>query len=99
MPPQALAAIATLLSFAPHGNRIDLRLDHGSAELVWISPSVFHFRRSLEGPLAPAPEPKQDTPVESIDLRIEEDASVVRIRSRLLEVTLRKRGLLVSAGR
>jgi hypothetical protein len=51
MPAQALAAIATLMSFVPHGNRVDLQLDRGSAEFVWISPSAFHFRRTLEGPL------------------------------------------------
>ena len=56
MPPQALAAVATLLSFAPHGNRIELRLDRGSAEMVWLTPSTFHFRRVLDGPLRPADE-------------------------------------------
>jgi hypothetical protein len=97
MPPQALAALATLLAFAPHGNRIDLRLDHGSAELVWVGNGTFHFRRSLEGPLEAAPPaPRKDDPGESVDLRVEEDPGAVRIRSRLLEVTLRKRGLLVS---
>jgi hypothetical protein len=100
MPPQALAAVATLLAFAPHGNRIDLQLDHGAAELVWISPSTFHFRRSLEGPLAAAaPASDREAPSESLDLRIEEDPGAVRIRSRLLEVKLRKRGVLVSVQR
>ena len=53
MPPQALAAVATLLALSPHGNRIELQLDRGSAELIWISPSTFHFRRVLNGPLQP----------------------------------------------
>ena len=53
MPPQALAAVATLLAFVPHGNRMELQLDRGSAELIWISPSTFHFRRVLNGPLHP----------------------------------------------
>ena len=97
MPPQALAAVATLLSFAPHGNRIDLRLDHGSAELVWVSNSAFHFRRTLEGPLGRSP--GHDAANEALDLHIEEDTGAVRIRSRLIEVTLRKRGLLVSVTR
>jgi len=98
MPPQALAALATLLAFTPHGNRIDLRLDHGSAELVWITDSTFRFRRVLEGPLTPAAAPPaapQDER-EALDLRIEEDPAAVRVRSRLLEVSLRKRGLLVT---
>ena len=56
MPPQALAAVATLLAFVPHGNRIELQLDRGSAELIWISPSTFHFRRVLNGPLHPSAE-------------------------------------------
>jgi len=99
MPPQALAAVATLLSFAPHANRIDLRLDHGSAGLVWISPSAFHFRRSLEGPLAASRTSANDTPKEAIELHIEEEAGAVRIRSRSLEVTLRKRGLLLTVAR
>ena len=54
MTPQALAAVATLVSFAVHCNRVDLQLDRGSAELVWVSPSAFHFRRTLKGPLTPA---------------------------------------------
>ena len=100
MPPQALAAVATLLSFAPHGNRIDLRLDRGSAELVWVSPSSFRFRRSLEGPLAAAQAgPHHDGAGENFDLHIEEDPAALRIRSRMLEVTLRKRGLLVTVSR
>ena len=92
MPPQALAALATLLSVAPHGNRVDLALDRGSAEIAWLSPSAFRFRRVLQGPLAPA----RVDPAESISLRIDEDSGAVHIRSRLLEVTLRKRGVLVS---
>ena len=56
MPPQALAAVATLLAFLPHGNRIELQLDRGSAELIWITPSTFHFRRVLNGPLHPSAE-------------------------------------------
>ncbi len=99
MPPQALAAVATLLSFAPHANRIDLRLDQGSAELVWVSNSAFHFRRSLEGPLGAARGDAKDTPGEALDLHLEEDPGAVRIRSRILEVTLRKRGVLVSVQR
>ena len=60
MPPQVLAALATLVGFAPHGNRLDLRLDHGSAELVWVSPSAFHFRRVLDGPLAALEHPARE---------------------------------------
>ena len=36
MPPQTLAAVAAIVSFAVHGNRIEFRMDHGSAELTWV---------------------------------------------------------------
>ena len=51
MPFQALAAAATLLTVTPHGNRIELKLDQGSAEIVWLSPAAFRFRRVLNGEL------------------------------------------------
>ena len=51
MPLQALAAVATLLMASPHGNRVQLALDRGSAELLWVSPATFRFRRVLEGAL------------------------------------------------
>ena len=49
MPAQALAAMATLLACVPHGNRIELQLDRGGAELLWVTPSTFRFRRTLDG--------------------------------------------------
>ena len=92
MPQQALAALATLLSVAPHGNRIELRLDRGSAEITWLGASAFRFRRALDGPLAEAPQQQTD----SVAVSILDDPGALRMRSRLLEVTLRKRGLLVT---
>lgn len=93
MTPQAIAAFATLVSFAQHGNRVDLRLDRGSAELVWISPAAFHFRRVLDGPLAPAaPEPS----TAAVEYKIEDGPSAVHLRTRLLDVALAKHGLLVA---
>jgi hypothetical protein len=49
MPAQALAAMATLLACVPHGNRIELQLDRGGAEMLWVTPSTFRFRRTLDG--------------------------------------------------
>jgi hypothetical protein len=97
MPPQALAALATLISFAPQGNRIELQLDRGSAEMVWISPRTFHFRRTLDGPLpaASAPEPQPDP----VTLQVDDTPAAVRIRSKYLDVAIRKRGLLVNVHR
>jgi hypothetical protein len=91
MPAQALAALATLMSFVPHGNRVDLQLDRGSAEFVWISPSAFHFRRTLEGPLQATPERSKD----AVDFRVDDTPAALHLRSKLLDVALQKRGLLV----
>jgi len=95
MPAQTLAAAAMLLSFAAHDNRCELRLDRGSAEIVWSSPSAFRFRRSLEGPLAPAAAPAG----EPVELRTDDTPGAVRIRSKFLEVTIQKHGVLVSVRR
>ncbi len=91
MPPQALAAVATLLSFAPHGNHIDFKVDRGAADLVWTTPSTFRFRRTLDGPL---PEVKWEdrTPV---PVRVEDTPDAVRLRSSFIDVSIRKHGLLV----
>jgi len=95
MPFQALAAAATLLTVAPHGNRVDLKLDRGSAELIWVSTGTFRFRRVLDGPL-PKLEwtEKEPVPVEVID-----SAAAVKLRTHAMEVTLRKQGALVSVRR
>ncbi|MCX6631424.1 MAG: hypothetical protein NTW28_27745 [Candidatus Solibacter sp.] len=92
MPPQALAAVASLLALLPHGNRIELQLDRGSAELTWITPSTFHFRRVLSGPLHPTTEAAH----EPVAIATEDTDSQVRLRSRLIEVTIGKQGLKVS---
>jgi alpha-glucosidase (family GH31 glycosyl hydrolase) len=92
MGPQALAAVATLLSFAPHGNRIELRLDHGSAEMVWLSNSTFHFRRSLDGPLAAASPEKINEPVA---VHVDDTPGALRVTSAYLDVTIQKHGLLL----
>ena len=88
MPPQALAAVATLLAFVPHGNRIELQLDRGSAELIWISPGTFHFRRVLNGPLHPSAEAAH----EPVAVSTEDTGGQLRVRSRVLEVTIREAG-------
>src|SRR5262249_28925845 len=92
MPPQATAVLATLLSAAPDGNRLELRLDHGEAELLCISERTFRLRRTLEGPL-----PKLDavagTPV---PVEFADSPDGIRLRTRLIEVAIRKRGVLIS---
>ena len=91
MPPQALAAVATLLAFVPHGNRIELQLDRGSAELTWISPGTFHFRRVLNGPLHTSAESAHET----VAFTTLNSAGELRLRSRVVEVTVDKQGLRV----
>jgi hypothetical protein len=93
MPQQALAAVATLLAALPHGNRIELRLDRGNAELIWISPSTFHFRRVLSGPLHPTAE----TTHEPVAIATDDTGSQLHLRSRLVDVAIEKQGLKVSA--
>jgi Glycosyl hydrolases family 31 len=96
MPAQALAVLATLVSFAPHGNRIEFQLDRGSAEMVWISPTSFHFRRTLDGSLElAAPERKSDP----VELKVDDTPAAVHIRSKYLDVAILKRGLLVNVHR
>ncbi|MBZ5585250.1 MAG: hypothetical protein LAQ30_24205 [Acidobacteriia bacterium] len=95
MPPQTLAAVAAIVSFAVHGNRIEFRMDHGSAELTWVSPDSFRFRRSLEGPLPAAARADK----EPVEIKAEDAPGAVRMRSKNLEVTVQKRGVLVSVRR
>jgi len=97
MPPQALAVIATLVSFAQHGNRIELQLDRGSAELVWISPTGFHFRRALDGPL-PAASPREPQP-EPVTFEVDDTPAAVHFRSKYLDVAIQKRGVLIQVNR
>jgi hypothetical protein len=95
MHPQALAALATLLAFVPHGNRIELQLDRGSAELIWISPATFHFRRVLNGPLHPSAEVAH----EPVAISTEDTGGQLRVRSGVLAVTIQKQGMKVAAHR
>jgi hypothetical protein len=92
MTPQALAAVATLLSFTPHGNRIEFRLDHGSAEMVWLSNSTFHFRRSLDEPLPAFTEKASNEPA---SIHIDDSPGALRVTSQYLDVTIQKHGLLL----
>jgi len=95
MPFQALAAAATLLTVAPHGNRIELQLDRGSAEIVWLSPGAFRYRRVLQGALPNAETPEKDP----VSIQTENRTDDVRLRSRTLEVVISKKGALVAVRR
>jgi Glycosyl hydrolases family 31 len=89
MPMQVMLAAATLLSIAQHGNRIELKLDHGSAELAWLTPSTFHFRRSLNGGL----NGDGDLPGDPVEIAIQEGVGFVTLRTRAIEVLIRRPGV------
>ena len=95
MPPQALAAVASLLALLPHGNRVELQTDRGSAELTWISPSSFHYRRTLNGPLHPTEEAAH----EAVPFTTEDSPTHARLRTRLIEVAIEKQGLKLAVRR
>ncbi len=96
MSPQGLAAAAALLSFVTHGNRVELKLDRGAAEVVWVTPSTFHFRRVLAGALPPQAPGGDGAP---LPIETTEIPDGVRMRSSDLEVLIEKRGALVRARR
>jgi hypothetical protein len=97
MPFQALAAAATLLTVAPHGNRVELQLDKGSAEVVWVSPAAFRFRRVLNGALSAAETPQREG--EQVTVQVVDGADEVRLRTRAMEVIVTKKGVRVEVRR
>jgi hypothetical protein len=99
VPPQALAAVATLLGILPHGNRIELQLNRGNAELTWITPSTFHFRRVLYGPLHPSEEAAHEPVAVTNAVTNEDTGDTLHLRSHLLDVAIRKQGLQVTVRR
>jgi hypothetical protein len=95
MPAQALAAVATLLACLPHGNRIELQLDRGGAELLWMTPSTFRFRRALDGFLPELPAADRDP----VRVAIDDTPGAVRLRSQFLDIAIQKHGLLLRVRR
>ena len=95
MPAQALAAVATLLACVPHGNRIELQLDRGGAELVWVTPSTFRFRRTLDGFL-PELKAEDRDPVRMV---IDDTPGALRLRTQFLDIAIQKHGLLLRVRR
>jgi hypothetical protein len=92
MPAQALAAVATLLSFAPHGNRVDLELDRGSAQILFLTEKSFHFRRALVGELPGAALP--ETPP-AVTIQIDDTPGALLLRTKFLEVAIGRHGVLL----
>ncbi len=92
---QGLAVLATIVGVVPQGNRVELRLDHGSAELAWVTPSAFRFRRMIEGAVPVADGKERD----GVAFAIEDTPGAVRARSKFIEITIQKRGVLVQVRR
>jgi hypothetical protein len=95
MPAQALAAMATLLACIPHGNRIELQLDRGGAEMLWVTPSTFRFRRTLDGLL---PE-LQAANRERVEVEIDDTPGTLRLRTKFLDIAIQKHGVLLRVRR
>ena len=95
MPAQALAAIATLLACVPHGNRIEFQLDRGGAEMLWVTPSTFRFRRTLNGFLPELTAPDR----EPVEVEIDDMPGALRLRTKFLDITIQKHGLLLRVRR
>jgi hypothetical protein len=98
MPFQALAAAATLLTVAPHGNRIELQLDRGDAEVVWVSPGTFRFRRVLNGKLPDTGTPRREGEP-PVTVQVIDGADDIRLRTRVLEVIVTRKGVRVEVRR
>jgi hypothetical protein len=84
--------VAALVSFAVNGNRVALQLDHGSGEIVWLDERTFRFRRALDGALPQWQAPKRD----AVQLQVKDSADTLRISSRVVELSIPKKDLLVS---
>ncbi len=82
----------SLVSFARYGNAVELRLTRGSAEVEWVSPSTFRFRRWW-GSRLQLPEAARREPV---SFTIKDAGPVLEFSSDDLILTIRKAGLLVS---
>jgi hypothetical protein len=90
-----LAALVTLLGVVPHGNRVELKLDRGTGEVVWLSPSAFRFRRELEKGAGGQGPGAGDLGREPVQVEVQESSMTVRLRSRFIEVAIEKSGVLV----
>ena len=82
MPSQAADVVALDRS----GDAIRLRLNDGHADLDWISPSSFRFRRDW----LPAPVTRPASNVAPIPLRVNETGTAIEIRSASLTVSISK---------
>jgi alpha-glucosidase (family GH31 glycosyl hydrolase) len=95
MPAQSLATVAAIVSFAVHGNRVELNLNQGAAEIHFVTASSFRLRHALTGGL-----PKAKTvEKQEAGLRAVETVSALQLTTRYLEVVIQKHGLLARVAR
>jgi hypothetical protein len=86
----ALAVAAVLVAVVPHGNRIELKLDRGAAEVAWLSSSSFRFRRAFDGALPKITWADKD----AVEVKIVETPAGVEFGTRHVTLFLSRRGLL-----
>jgi hypothetical protein len=95
MPAPSLAALAAIVGFAVSGNRLEMKLNQGAAELTWVSPSTFRLRHALSGALPRAKMLER----EASEMKVAETPAALLVTTRNLEVTIQKHGLLVRVRR
>jgi hypothetical protein len=70
-------------------------LDRGGAELLWVTPSTFRFRRTLNGFLPELPAADRDP----VQMEIDDTPGAVRLRTQFLDIAIQKHGLLLRVRR
>ena len=84
-------AAATLVSYSRHGNRFVFHLSQGVADLEWITPSTFHFRRTFGLELSDGGTPER----EPVRVRVSETATHVTFTTMYLAASIEKQDLRV----
>ena len=85
------AAGVTLLSHEQRGNVINLRLNEGTAEIEWLTPSSFRLRRAMAGLLPHVPRAER----EAVALEVTDAPGELVFTTRYVRLRVRKPGLLL----
>src|SRR5262249_44132493 len=68
------------------------------AEVVWVSPGAFRFRRVLNGKLPDAETPRREGEP-PVSVQVIDGADDIRLRTRVLEVVVTRKGVRVDVRR
>lgn len=91
---QAVGGV-TVLSHTRENNHVHLRLNEGAAEMEWLSPSAYRFRRCFTGVLRQFDGPAR----EPVALEVAETPEELVFSTRYLRVRMRKNGLLIKVAK